>query len=45
LAKKHGLEIVDRQAFKDYFNHNKQTGEGLSLLKKMKALEVKKIYQ
>jgi len=45
LAKKHGLEKVDRQTFKDYFNSNKQTSEGRSLLMKMKALEVKEIYK
>jgi len=37
LAKKHGLERVDRQTFKDYFNHN-NTNEGRSLLARMKAL-------
>jgi hypothetical protein len=44
LAEKHGLKKVDRQKFKDYFNDNKDTKEGRSLLAKMKALEVTVIY-
>ncbi len=39
LAKKHGLEKVDRQTFKDYFNSNQQTPKRRSLLMKMDALE------
>jgi hypothetical protein len=43
LAAKHGLERVDRQTFKEYFHHNKDTREGHSLLAKMKALVVREI--
>jgi hypothetical protein len=44
LAEKHGLEIVNRQTFTQFFKNNKDTSEGRSLLAKMKALEVKEIY-
>jgi hypothetical protein len=43
LAEKHGLKKIDRQPFKDYFDRNKNTAEGSSLLKTIKALEVKLI--
>ncbi|CAF0864642.1 unnamed protein product [Adineta ricciae] len=39
LAHKHGLELVDRQTFKDYFDNNKYSGEARNLLARMKALE------
>jgi hypothetical protein len=44
LAKKHGLEMVDRQRFKDYFVQNKNTKESHSLFSIIKALEVTRIY-
>jgi hypothetical protein len=40
LAEKHGLELIDRKTFKDYFNKNKDTRDGRFLLSKIKALEV-----
>ncbi len=39
LAEKHGLEISDRQTFKDYFNKNKDTRDGRHLFSKIKALK------
>ncbi|CAF4256415.1 unnamed protein product, partial [Adineta steineri] len=39
LAEKHGLERVDRQTFKDYFDKHSANGDGRSLLRTMKALE------
>jgi hypothetical protein len=44
LAEKHGLEIVDRQTFTEFFQNNKDSSESRSLLAKMKALEVKEIF-
>jgi mRNA (guanine-N7-)-methyltransferase len=43
LAEKHGLEVVDRQTFKDFFNQNKDSSDGRFLLEKMNALQVKRI--
>ena len=40
LAHKHGLELIDRQTFKDYFDNNKDSREARNLLARMKALEV-----
>ncbi|UJR35509.1 hypothetical protein I4U23_028263 [Adineta vaga] len=39
LAGNHGLELVDRQTFKDYFDKHAKTSDGKKLLKIMKALE------
>ncbi|CAF1283304.1 unnamed protein product [Adineta ricciae] len=39
LAHNHGLELVDRQTFKDYFDSNKDSREARNLLARMKALE------
>jgi hypothetical protein len=40
LAEQHGLEIADRQTFKDYFDKHNKSPEGRTLLQTMKALEV-----
>jgi len=40
MAEKHGMKLVLRQPFADYFNEHHTDREHRSLLMKMKALEV-----
>lgn len=40
MAKKHGMKLVYKKTFSDFFNTFKEEGEGRSLLGKMQALEV-----
>lgn len=43
LAKKHGLELVSKKGFHEYYEMNK--GKGRGLLGKMQALEVNMLHQ